>query len=212
MGKNRQKNNEKKCHGPPHENFSFFLAMRCWVEGSGSDSKQKVRHYFIFFHYFWQFLPIFSFFGFLAHFAHFTPPYDRPLITYDPILYFHVSWVQLAHGRHCRQKRSMNLGFFFWKMTIFPFLVIFAPFSHGHGRPHDPTKTFNIKCAVLGSYHSDIYEKKAMPDSLQVHYPSNLMPGGGQNWSNSVFHVCALPWATPCDFFIFFGHDVVGGR
>ena len=55
---------------------------------------------------------------------------------------------------------------FFLKMTIFPFLVIFPPFLHGHGRPHDPTKTFNIKCAVLGSYHSDIHEKKP----CQIHY------------------------------------------
>ena len=153
-------------HGPPQATFSFFLAMMWWVEGSSSDFKQEVRNYFIFFITFWQFLPIFQVLGFLAHFAQFTPPYGRPLITCDPISYFHVSWVQLAHGRHCRQKRSMNLGFFFWKMTIFPFLVIFAPFSHGHGPPLDPTKTFNIKCAVLGSYHSDIYEKKAMPDSL----------------------------------------------
>ena len=59
MGKNRQKNNEKKCHGPPHETFSFFLAMMWWVEGSSSDFKQKIRNYFIFFHYF---LTIFAYF------------------------------------------------------------------------------------------------------------------------------------------------------
>ena len=67
-------------------------------------------HFFSLF--FWRFLPIFPFFRFLAHFAHFIPPYGRPLITCDPISYFHVFWVQLAHGRHCRQKKSMNFGFF----------------------------------------------------------------------------------------------------
>ena len=56
-------------------------------------------------------ITIFSFFWFLAHFAHFTLPYGRTLITCDPILYFCVSWVQLAHGWHCRQKKSMNFGF-----------------------------------------------------------------------------------------------------
>ena len=83
------------------------------------------------------------------------------------------------------------------------FWAIFALSLHGHGRPYNPTTTFNNKCAVLGSYHNDIYKKKATPDSLQVHNPWNLMPIGGQNWSNSVFHVCALPWATPWDFNIF---------
>ena len=66
-------------------------------------------HFFSLF--FWRFLPIFPFFRFLAHFAHFIPPYGRPLITCDPISYFCVSWVQLAHGWHCRQKKSMNFGF-----------------------------------------------------------------------------------------------------
>ena len=90
------------------------------------------------------------------------------------------------------------------------FWAIFALSLHGHGRPHDPTTTFNNKRAVLGSYHNDIYKKKAMSSSLQVHIRCNLMPSDDQKWSNSVFHVCALPWATPSNFFIFFGHDVVG--
>ena len=168
MGKNRQKNNEKKCHGPPHETFSFFLAMRCWVEGSGSDSKQKVRHYFIFFHYFWQFLPIFSFFGFLAHFAHFTPPYDRPLITYDPILYFHVSWVQLAHGRHCRQKKSMNLGFFFEKWPFFHFWSFLPHFHMVMGDPTTQPKLLTSNVLSLGP--TTVIFKKKKP--CQIHYKS----------------------------------------
>ena len=73
------------------------------------------------------------------------------------------------------------------------FLSFFPPFLQCHGRPHNPTETYNNKCAVLGSYLNVVYEQKATPDSLQVHNPWNLMPSGGQNWSSSVFHICALP-------------------
>ena len=93
--------------------FFIFLAMMCWVKASSSDFKQKVRNYFIFLHYFLRISSyFFHFFVILAHFAHFTPPYGRPLITCDHISYFHVSWVQLAHGKHCRQKKSMNSELF----------------------------------------------------------------------------------------------------
>ena len=52
---------------------------------------------------------------------------------------------------------------------VFFFLVIFPPFLHGHGRPHDSTKTFNNKCAVLGSYLNDVHEQKK---PRQIHYKS----------------------------------------
>ena len=103
------------CHGPPHETFTFFWAWYGgWKVVAAILSKKwgTVSFFLSFLTIFAYFLPVFSFSWFLAHFAHFTPPYGRPLITYDPISYFHVSWVQLAHGRHCRQKKSMNFGFF----------------------------------------------------------------------------------------------------
>ena len=100
------------CHGPPHESFSFFLAMMCWMEGSGSDFKQKVRHYFIFFHYF------LTFFAFFFHFFDFWPilhklrlPMVDPSSPMTPFRTFtspESNWTALQ-----TEKKSMNLGFFF---------------------------------------------------------------------------------------------------
>merc|ERR1711954_537395 len=59
--------------GHPMRLFHFF-AMMWWVEGSSSDFKQKIRNYFIFFHYFlgiFAHFPIFSIFG---PFCTFYPP------------------------------------------------------------------------------------------------------------------------------------------
>ena len=62
------------CHGPPHETFSIFLAMMCWVEGSSSDFKQKVRKNFIFFHYFLKIFAYFFIFFIFGPFCTFYAP------------------------------------------------------------------------------------------------------------------------------------------
>ena len=97
--------------GHPMRLFHFFWPWCGRWKVVAAISSKKSGTISFFFIIFWPFLPIFPFFGFLAHFAHFMPPYGRPLITCDPISYFRVSWVQLAHGWHCRQKKSMNFGF-----------------------------------------------------------------------------------------------------
>ena len=112
--------------GHPMRLFQFFWPWCVGWKAVAAISSKKSGKISFFFIIFWRFLPIFSFFLFLAHFAHFTPPYGRTLITCDPISYFHVTWVQLARGRHCRRKKSINFGFF-KKMTIFPFLAILTP-------------------------------------------------------------------------------------
>ena len=98
--------------GHPMRLFYFFWPWCGRWKVVAAISSKKSGTISFFFIIFWRFLPIFPFFGFLAHFAHFMPPYGRPLITCDPISYFRVSWVQLAHGWHCRQEKSMNFGFF----------------------------------------------------------------------------------------------------
>ena len=119
--------------GHPMRLFHFFWPWCVGWKVVAAISSKKSGTISFFFIIFWQFLPIFPFFGFLAHFAHFMPPYGRPLITCDPISYFCVSWVQLAHGWHCRQKKSMNFGFK-KKMTIFSFLAILTPDNPPIGR------------------------------------------------------------------------------
>ena len=97
-------------------------------------------------------------------------PFTPPKLSKEVI---NVSYSDDIHGTNKTGSHWNPLSLPF--MMLFQpcvFLVIFPPFLHGHGQPHDPTTTFNNKCAVLGSYQNDIYEKKPR----QIHYKS-ITPG-----------------------------------
>ena len=101
--------------------------MISWVEGSGSDFKQKVRHYFIFFIIFLTIFAYFFIFFILGPFCTFyaslwsTPHHLWPHFVLSCLLSPTSPWTAL------QTEKINEFGIFFWKMTIFPFLAILTP-------------------------------------------------------------------------------------
>ena len=97
---------------------------------------------------------------------------------------------------------------FAWKWNFLLFLAIFHHLCLLMGdpmtsSPHQLTKTLSLgTLAMISNKRKPV---KAITDSS----PPYLMPLTGLKWKNGFSHVCALPWASPGHFYIFFRHNLV---
>ena len=99
---------------------------------------------------FWSFLP------------HLWAPMGDPFTPPEPLLTKRSSMlatVMIFMG----QTRLVAIGTLHLFMVLFQpcvFLVVFPPFLHGHGRPHDPSKTFTTNVLYLGPTSMMFMNKK----------------------------------------------------